>query len=404
MAQRNLTRWIRRGLVAALLIGVLTLIVIAALPKPTAVDTSRATNGTLEVTVDEDGMTRVKDRHVISAPLTGSLERLELDPGDRVGEQQVVARIAPLAAPLLDDRTRAQAETRVASALAAQRQSRAGIDRAEAAARFAADQLSRQEALAGQGAAATTALEQARLEARSREAELTSARFAQRIANYEVEIAQAALGRVRGEPVAEGTEDQLEIGSPIEGIVLRVLRESEGVIATGEPLLELGDPAALEIVVDILTADAVNVAPGAEVRIENWGGEGALRGHVRRVEPSAFSEVSALGVREQRVNVIIDLDSERAEWEALGDGFRIEARIVIWREDSVLKIPSSALFRHEGDYHVFVVRDGTAVRTKVGVGRNNGIEAQILEGLSEGDEVIVHPSDRITDGSSVVAR
>jgi HlyD family secretion protein len=400
MAQRNIGRWIRRGLLAFFVLGVLALIVVAALPKPVVVDVATASVGALEVTVDEDGMTRVKDRHVISAPLTGNLARLELDPGDAIGEQQVVARIAPLASPLLDERTRAQSETRVAAALAAQRQSRAAIDRAEAAARFAETQLQRQEALAGQGASAATALEQARLESRSRDAELTSARFAQRIANYEVEIAQQALGRVTG---AE-SEDQLEIASPIEGIVLRVLRESEGVVATGEPLVELGDPSALEIVVDILTADAVNVVPGAEVRIENWGGDAALTGHVRRVEPSAFSEISALGVREQRVNVIIDLDSERSEWQSLGDGFRIEAKIVIWREDEVLKIPSSALFRHEGDYHVFVVRDGAAARTKVTVGRNNGLEAQILEGLSEGAEVVVHPSDRVIDGVAIERR
>jgi HlyD family secretion protein len=400
MAQRNIGRWIRRGLLAFFVLGVLALIVVAALPKPVVVDVATASVGALEVTVDEDGMTRVKDRHVISAPLTGNLARLELDPGDAIGEQQVVARIAPLASPLLDERTRAQSETRVAAALAAQRQSRAAIDRAEAAARFAETQLQRQEALAGQGASAATALEQARLESRTRDAELTSARFAQRIANYEVEIAQQALGRVTG---AE-SEDQLEIASPIEGIVLRVLRESEGVVATGEPLVELGDPSALEIVVDILTADAVNVVPGAEVRIENWGGDAALTGHVRRVEPSAFSEISALGVREQRVNVIIDLDSERSEWQSLGDGFRIEAKIVIWREDEVLKIPSSALFRHEGDYHVFVVRDGAAARTKVTVGRNNGLEAQILEGLSEGAEVVVHPSDRVIDGVAIERR
>lgn len=212
-------------------------------------------------------------------------------------------------------------------------------------------------------------------------------------------MARAALGGVDSE-----AEEGMEVPSPVGGRVLRLVQQSEGVIQAGTPLVEIGDPSGLEIAVDVLTADAVHIQPGAFVTLERWGGDKALEGHVQRVEPSAFTKVSALGVEEQRVNVVIDIDSERDQWEALGDGYRIEARIRIWREDEALSIPSSALFRHEDGWAVYRVRGESVALTEVDVGRRNGLRAQILEGVSEGDRVVVHPSDQVVDGVSVRIR
>jgi len=381
-------------------VAVVGLIVVASLPKPIPVDAAAAANGVLEVTIDEDGRTRVKDRYTISAPLNGNLGRVELRAGDEVEEGEVLARIVPLHAPLMDPRTRAQSEARLAQALAAQRQTRASVTRAESAAEYAASELRRSEQMADRGVTSPQALERARYESRSRSEELASARFGVRVADHEVRMARAALGRLDDEDDGE----QMEVPAPVAGRVLRMIREDEGVVSAGTPLLEIGDPAALEVVVDVLTADAVKIEPGAHVTLERWGGEHSLEGHVRSVEPSAFTQTSSLGVQEQRVNVVIDIDSPREEWEALGDGFRIEARIRVWREEDALVIPASALFRSDDGWGVFVVDGEVAHRRSVEVGRRNGIEAQITGGLAAGDEVIVHPSDQISDGVEVRVR
>lgn len=395
----NSRRIVRRVITGVFLAGVVGLIVLASLPKPVPVDVAEVARGPLEVTVDQDGQTRVKDRYVVSAPLTGTLGRLELRAGDVIDEGSIVARIAPLAPQLMDARSRAQSEARVQASLASQRQARAAVSRAEAATQLANQMYERQQALAERGGVSQQALDQSRFEARARREELTSARFGVRVADYEVRMARAALGGVDSE-----AEEGMEVPSPVGGRVLRVVQQSEGVIQAGTPLVEIGDPSGLEIAVDVLTADAVHIQPGAFVTLERWGGDKALEGHVQRVEPSAFTKVSALGVEEQRVNVVIDIDSERDQWEALGDGYRIEARIRIWREDDALSIPSSALFRHEDGWAVYRVRGESVALTEVDVGRRNGLRAQILEGVSEGDQVVVHPSDQVVDGVSVRIR
>ena len=425
MARGKARKIVSRVVGAAFLLGVIALIVVASLPKPVPVDAAEVERGVLQVTIDEAGRTRVKDRYTISAPLAGTLARIELRPGDTVEEGAVIGRVEPLAPQLLDDRSRAQAQARVAGALAAQRQARAAVSRAQAALELAEQNEARQSALAQRGGASAQSLDQARFETRARREELTSARFGVRVADYEVRMARAALGSVES---GEATES-MEITSPVAGRVLRVVQESEGVVQPGTPLVEVGDPAALEVVVDVLTADAVKVEPGAPVSLERWGGEGALEGRVRRVEPSAFTKVSALGVEEQRVNVVIDIDSPRERWTQLGDGYRVEARMQIWREEDALKIPASALFRSgrngegaaepdaeeaegeeseeaagDGGWAVYVVRDGFAELVAVRVGRRNGFEAQVLEGLEPGDQVIVHPSDQITEGVEVRIR
>ncbi len=392
-------KWSKRTIVVAFLLGVVAMIVMASLPKPVPVELAEVQRGALEVTVDEDGRARVKDRYVVSAPLGGTLARIELRAGDSVQQGDVLARLVPLASPLLDDRSRSTAEARVSASGAARKQAKAQIDRAKAALAFAKSEVDRLKGLADRGSIARQALERALLEKRTREAELTSSRFGARIAAYEQQMASAALGHLKGKGKKQ---DQLVVPSPVTGRVLRVMQRSEGAVQAGTPLLELGDPKALELVVDVLTSDAVNIGPGAKVHVERWGGE-RLEGMVRLVEPSAFTRLSSLGVEEQRVNAIIDLRTPYEKWSELGDGYRVEARIIVWQADQVLKVPSSAVFRQDDGWAVFVDQEGLASLKKEEIGRRSGLEVQIISGLEPGDRVVTHPSDRVTDGVKIVS-
>ena len=224
------------------------------------------------------------------------------------------------------------------------------------------------------------------------------------MADHELQVAQATLGRIDKPRGKHEAEPEVEITSPVRGRVLRVIQESEGAVQPGTPLLEIGDPTALEIVVDVLTSDAVAIQPGAPATIERWGGAQALPAHVRLIEPSAFTRVSALGVEEQRVNVVIDLDAPHATWSALGDGYRVEAAIEVWNGNDVLSVPASAVFRRGEGWAVFQVKDGKALVKSVAIGRQNAEREQITRGLQAGDQVIVHPSDRVADGARVEAR
>jgi HlyD family secretion protein len=402
--RRRWVSWLKRGLAAAVALAAVAAIVVAWMPKPVPVDLGAVQRQALQVTIDEDGRTRVKDRYLVSAPLLANLARIELRPGDAVKPGDVLARLMPLQPALLDTRTRAQAEARVAASLAQRRQVRSTIDRVRTALEMAEREAKRQRELKVSGATPARAVEQAELELRSRREELASARFGAKVADSELEMARAALGRLDGKGGEQGAGEAMNVTSPVAGRVLRVIQESAGVVQPGTPLLELGDPAALEIVVDVLTSDAVDIEPGTPVRIERWGGERALRAHVRLVEPSAFTRVSALGVEEQRVNVIIDLDEPHEVWEALGDGYRVEARIVTWQGDDVLTAPASAVFRRGDGYAAFRHEDGKAELIEVQVGRRNAHRVQVLGGLSVGDRLIVHPSDRIAEGVSVSPR
>jgi HlyD family secretion protein len=343
----------------------------------------------------------VKDRYVLSAPLTGNVARMELDPGDAVDEGAVLARIVPIEPPLMDARSRAQAVAQVAAAQAAARQARATMDRISAAADFARREAERQTRLHAQGTVSELARERAELERRTSEEDASSASFAVRVADYEVRVAQAALNRRAARP---GEDEQLEVASPVAGTVLRVIQESEGVVAAGTPLVEVGDASALEIVVDVLTSDAIHIQPGARARLDRWGGEGALNGHVRIVEPSAYTRISALGVEEQRVNVVIDIDDPYERWQALGDGYRVEAHIIVAEKERVLRVPASAVFRQAEGWAVFEVRDGHARLSPVEIGLRNSFEVEISAGLDEGARVVLHPSDQVKDGVAVEAR
>jgi HlyD family secretion protein len=401
-ARRQSTRrWARRIVTMLVLLALVAIFVLALQPQPAAVDVATVDRGPIEVTVDEPGRTRVLDRYTVSAPLAGNLGRLALHASDTVSEGQVVARIVPLAPPLLDARTRIEADARLDEARARRDQARFSITHARELADFAARELARQQQLTAAGASPPRALEQAEVEARSRASEVTSLEFALRVAQHEVEVAEATLGRL--DPHAPAAADAIELTAPVAGVVLHVVRESAGVVQPAEPILEIGDPSALEIVTDVLTSDAVHVAPGAEVRIDGWGGE-PLEGRVRLVEPSATTRVSALGVQEQRVDVIIALTSERARWASLGDGYRVETHVVVDRREGALRVPASAVFRTGDGWSAYVVEGDHARHVSVELGLRSRDAVEVLGGLAEGQRVIVYPGERVVDGALVSVR
>jgi HlyD family secretion protein len=398
--RRTMGRWLRRGALALLAIGIVGLIVLAWLPKPVQVEVEAARRGPMRVVIDATGRTRVKDRYVISAPLTANLARIELRADDAVKPGDVVARLSPAAPPLLDARARAETSARVAAAAAAEMQSRATFERAKVAAEQARRDLAQNEKLAGSGAISSDALERSRLEQRMRNEELTSASFAAQVASHELEVTRAALRRFE----TKQTGEELILKSPIAGRVLKVMQPNAALVQAGAPLLELGDPTALEIVGEVLSSDAVHIPRGARVSLERWGGDASLSGHVLVVEPSAFTRVSALGVEEQRVNVIVEIDEPWEKWSRLGDGYRVETRIVVWESEGVLGVPASAAFRHGDGWAVFVDDKGVARRKLIELGRRSDTHVQVLAGLDEGAAVIVHPSERVADGVRIAVR
>lgn len=397
--------WVNRivgGLVGLSIVGGM---VWSFLPKPLPVDLGKTLKGPLVVTVDEDGKTRVVERYVISTPLAGTLGRVSLHAGDTIEGGATLAQIVPAAAPLLDDRSRSQLQARVLASDAAVKQAEATAERAKMGKTFADKELERIKGLVTTGALAQRDLEQSELEAQSRAKEAESAVFAVRVARYELENARAAVSRTDGhEDETKSTGKPFIIRSPVKGKILRVLQESEGVVGAGTPLFEIGDPGAIEVVVDVLTTDAVQIRRGAQAHLERWGGPGELAAKVRLIEPSAFTKVSALGVEEQRVNVILDIDAPVEAHAPLGDGFRVEAKIVVFEAQEALKVPAAALFRSDGGWAVFVVEGGKAKTKKVQLGKRTGAEAIVENGLSDGEAVILHPSDSVKDGVMVIAR
>jgi len=405
--RRSFARRLRRALLAAALAAAAVGAVLALRPRPVPVDAVPTARGRLVVAVEESGRTRVKDRYVVSAPAAGSLSRLALEPGDTVREGDALAEIAPTVAPLLDPRARAEAEARLGAALSALGQARAQAARAEAAKGLSEQELARVRRLADAGSIARQPLEQAEFEARMRSEEHASAVFAGKVAAEEVRLARVALGREgeHGARGARGRRDRhLDVVAPVSGRVLRVFQKSAGVVPAGTPLVEIGDPAALEVVVDVLTTVAVQVRSGTPVTIQGWGGDAPLAGRVRLVEPSGFTRPSALGVDEQRVNVIIALTDPRERWAALGDGYRVEARLVLWEAADVLKAPQGAVFRQGESWGAFRVDGGKATLVPVQIGHRGETEVEILSGLPAGATVAVHPGDRVKNGARVEAR
>ncbi len=394
----------RRILLIIFLLAIAGLIVHAFLPKPAPVDIAAVTRGPMRVTVDEDGKTRIKDRYVISAPLAGRLIRIQLKPGDNaVAGATMLAVIEPRDPELLDPRAKVEAVARVNAAQSMLDQSIPNLDRAAAMMEMARKDADKQRSLRERNAATEKEYDDAVLMERVRTQEYNSARFAQEIARFALAQSKAAL--IRTAPDNGPDPDAIfEIRAPCNGRVLRVFQESSAVVQAGTPLLEFGDPSDLEAEIDVLSTDAVKIRGGAAVIIDHWGGPQPLRGKVRVVEPSGFTKVSSLGVEEQRVNVIVDFVDPPDVRAALGDGYRVGVRIVIQEETGVLQVPGSALFRDGQEWAVFIVENDRAKRRHVKIGMQTALAAQVLEGLDEGEQVIVHPSDRIVDGVAVMRR
>ena len=371
-------------------------------PRPVAVELATVTRGPLVVTVDEEGRTRVRDRFEVSAPVPGFVRRLSIEVGDPVARNQVVAELEPLRSTVLDPRARAEAEARVASGEFALQAAEQGAEAAAAEASRAKNEFERRKKLCETGCISREELDTAELLARRTVAERRSAEFAVEVARFELEAARTALSYSAAQPTTPA--ERVAVRAPVAGCVLRLARRSEGVVAAGETLIEIGDPAALEVEVDVLSSDAVQISPGTLVRFDRWGGEADLLGRVRIVEPAGFTKISALGVEEQRVWVITDLTSPPEDWQRLGDGYRVDASFVLWQGEDVLQVPAGALFRHGDGWAVFAVDDDRAVRRPVSLGRRNVHAAQVLEGLTAGQRVVLHPSNRIDDGTRVRGR
>lgn len=397
MGVRRWVLWIVGAVVAA------AAVVLGTRPQPVPAELSEVTRGPIEVTIDEEGETRVRDRFVISAPLGGRVLRIELEPGDTVvANQTVLAVFLPSAPVLLDARSRAEARAAVETALAAVGQAEAHYEQAAAEVAFSRAEVERYRRLTRDGIVSVEQMETSQLDLDTRQEALEAAEYAVRTALSELQATRVRLQQFSGQPVA-ADGDTIEITSPVSGVVLRRLRESESVVPPGEALLEVGDPERIEVVTDYLSKDAVRIRPGQQVLIDRWGGDRPLAGRVRRVEPSGFTKISALGVEEQRVNVVMDITDPPEIWSGLGDGFRVETRVVVWESEDELKTPTGALFRRGDDWAVFVAEDGAAALRPIEVGERNAREAQVLSGLGPGEQVVVYPSDSLNDGSALAA-
>jgi HlyD family secretion protein len=391
-------RFLKNKRLIAGVVIVLGILVMAMWPESIEVSAAKVERGAMQVTLDEDGETRIRDKFVVSAPVAGRLQRIELEPGDSVVRgKTVVARLTTADAPLLDPRTRGELEAAVEAARAAVGQARAEFERTTAELTRARQTLRRQQELMKAGAISADSLDAAETGVATAEEARKAAEFAVARSEYEAQLARARLQA----PAPAGRA--VEVVAPVNGVILKRLRESESVVPVGEPLLEIGEPGRSEIVADFLSTDAVRIQPGVPVLIEGWGGNMPLNGHVRRVEPAGFMKVSALGVEEQRVNVLIDFDDPSAATR-LGDGYRVEVRVIVWREDDVVKVPVGALFRRGTDWASFVI-DGEQVRMQpVELGQRNDVDAQVVKGLSPEQTVVLHPPDTLIDGTRVSVR
>ena len=390
------------GLIVAA-VCVVGIIAIGFIPRPALVDIAVAKRDTLQVTIEEEGKTRVIDRYVLSAPVDGYARRLDLNVGDAVNKNQKILSLEPLRSSVLDPRSRAEAEARLAAATATLSSAERNVNAAEADAEFAASELDRLRQLYESRTISLDRFQQAEANARRTRANLESARFNAEVAQFEKKAARAALDYSAASTTDDAPET-VSITAPVSGSVLKIHHESEGVVKKGEPLLEIGDPLSLEVEVDVLSRDAVQISAGTAVRFERWGGNSSLQGVVRTIEPVGFTKISALGVEEQRVLVIVDIISPKEEWQRLGDGYRMETVFVLWEGENILQIPSSALFKRQDSWAVFVINDERASLRQVELGQRSGTTAEIVSGLSEGEAVINHPGNNIEDSSRVRGR
>jgi len=387
------------GVLAALLAA----IVAGLLPKPVEVEVATVETKPLTVSVLEEGKTRIRHRYVITPPVAGFLNRVLLRPGAPLeAGKTVVATIQPQPASFLDPRARAETEARVKAAEALKMERDTQIDRARAALDLAQKELKRDNNLKPTGAISMKEFDTAANQVDMLTRELHTSEFALQVANFELDQARAALVQVQS-PTMENVEPY-KVTSPVNGYVLNVYEESARMLAAGAQIMEVGDPTDLEAEIELLSSDAVAVRPGAEVSIEQWGGDAPLRGKVTMVEPGGYTKVSALGVEEQRVKVRVQFVDPIPKDHPLGDRYRVEARIVTWHGDNVLQAPTGALFRRGGDWMTFVFDGGKARLQKVEILHNNGVAAEIRGGLRQGQRVILHPPDSISEGAAVRAK
>ncbi|MCP4315163.1 MAG: HlyD family efflux transporter periplasmic adaptor subunit [Hyphomicrobiales bacterium] len=395
--------WFRRiGLLAlAAVIG--AGFYLALRERPIPVDTAIVSKGLLQVTIDEEGVTRVKDVYAVSSPIAGYLSRTTLDEGETVrAHETIIASIHPLDPPFLDERTRAElmaaaeaARSAVALAQVEQRRAQTTLDLAQS-------NYERAEKLAKTKTISISQLEHRFSELELKKAQVSSTEATINLRKAELASAEARLQQPGDRSVSHRANDCcVNITAPIDGVVLEVLTRSEQAVSPGTKIAEIGDPRNLEIIVDLLSSDAAKIEHGASVLITDWGGEEDLEGTVRMIEPAAFTKVSSLGIEEQRVNVVIDPASVPKN---LGHGYRVLARLGIWQQDDVLQVPIAALFRTGGNWSVFVIENGRARLLQIDIGQMNSTDAQILGGIEADDNVILYPSDVLEDGSLVEER
>lgn len=395
---------IRRIAIAGALIAVAALVAWAVMPGAVTVETAAVTKGRFVASVDDDGKTRIRQRYVVAAPLAGRLGRIRFKAGDQIKSEDAVATITPSPAPLMDPRTRHEVEERLGAAEANVERAKAVVERAHAQSDQANADLARTRTLAERGTATAQALEHAELTVRTADRDLRAAEFLDHAAEHELSQMRALLARYGGNTNPDETPESWNVTAPVAGVVLKVAQESETVVQPGTPLLEVGDPHDLEIVVDVLSTDAVEIRPGADVTIIHWGRPEPLSGRVRRVEPAAFTKISTLGVEEQRVNVLVDITSPTEQWARLGDAYQVDTQIVVFTKDNATIVPAGALFRRGDQWSVYAVKDGRAELRSVEVLRRSGRFAAIASGLADGDAVIVYPGDRIASGVRVTSR
>jgi HlyD family secretion protein len=374
-------------------------------PQPISVDLATIDRGKLEVTVDEEGETQVKEVYRISAPITGKLERLNIHVGDQVKAGQRVARVRPADPPIRDRRSRLELAAATKAAIAAVALAQAQVLQAEFDLKFAESDMNRAQILSRKGVVSARAREEAELQVSVKTAEQRKAE-----ANLELrrrELESARMSELEpGQMQSQVAEDQccVAITAPASGVVLKVLTESEQVVQSGTTILEIGDPHDLEIVVDLLSNDAVSISKNTYARIEDWGGDGILEARVRRIDPAGFTKVSALGIEEQRVNAVLDFTSPPDQWRNLGHAFKVTVRILKSDRQDVLRVPLGALFRLADDWAVYVARENTSNLASVKLGAFSLTHAEVLEGLIEGDQVVEFPSDRVADGVEIKQR
>ena len=399
---------VRRSVVVLIGLGIAALIVWALLPQPVPVDMAAIKRGPLEVTVEDEGITRIREVYTVSAPIGGKMLRSPREVGDDVtANKTLVASIEPTAPTFLDVRSQRVNQATVHAAQAAVDLAEANIKQAKAQLEFTRNDLSRAQKLAASKTISDRALEKAKLDVDSAEAAVASAVATLEVRRRELESAKAHLiqpGEINADARSANDINDIHVYSPVDGRVLKIIAESEQVVQPGAPLLEIGDPRDLEVAVDFLSRDAVRIKLGDPARIESWGGDTILAAKVRRIEPTGFTKVSALGIEEQRVKVILDFTGPPSEWQQLGHGYRIIARVVIWHSDDALQVPLGALFREGDNWAVFVVADGRAQRRLVTIAERNLHAARVLKGLKLGDRVVLHPSDRVHDGVRVTPR